>query len=115
MLAEGGVMDESEFNAVAETELNRLERVLENCGIEMDVDAKPGGILEVEFEDGSKVVINRHSAAREIWVAARLGGFHFRFSEGQWVSTRTGESLYQCLSRVVSDQSGESVMLHTEM
>ena len=107
-------MDESEFNVLAEAELARIEAALERCGVEMDVDARPGGILEVEFDDGSKLVINRHSAAREIWVAARSGGFHFRLTEGLWFSARTGEQLYQCLARVISEQSGEQVTLMPE-
>lgn len=104
-------MEESMFNALAEAELTRIEAALEACGAEIDVDARPGGILEVEFEDGSKIVINRHSAAREIWVAARSGGFHFRPQDGRWIAGRDGAELYELLSRVVGEQAGEAVSL----
>ena len=104
-------MEESMFNALAEAELTRIEAALEACGAEIDVDARPGGILEVEFEDGSKIVINRHSAAREIWVAARSGGFHFQPVAAEWVSARDGVELYALPSRVVSEQSGASARL----
>lgn len=104
-------MEESAFNALAETELDRIEAALEACGAEMDIEPKPGGILELEFENGSKVIINRHSAAREIWVAARSGGFHFRSEGGGWVAGRDGTELYALLTRVVSEQSGESVVV----
>lgn len=104
-------MDESAFNALAEAELVRIEAALEECGAELDIEAKPGGVLEVEFENGSKVIINRHSAAREIWVAARSGGYHFRPEAGGWVAGRDGAELYATLSRVVSEQSGSATIV----
>ncbi|THF60217.1 iron donor protein CyaY [Pseudothauera rhizosphaerae] len=104
-------MEESAFNALAEAELARIEAALEDCGADLDIEAKPGGILEVEFDDGSKMIINRHSAAREIWVAARSGGFHFRPQDGAWIAARDGAELYALLSRLVSEQGGQPVSL----
>ena len=104
-------MDETQFNALAEAAMGEIERALEQCAAELDYEVKPGNVLEVEFDDGSKVIINRHSAAREIWVAARSGGFHFREDGGRWVGTRGGEDLFAILSRVLSEQSGETVEL----
>ena len=43
-------------------------------GPSSDAEPKPGGSSEIEFENGSKMIINRHTAAREIWVAAKSGG-----------------------------------------
>lgn len=104
-------MEESAFNALAEAELGRIESALEECGPDLDVEPKPGGILEVEFENGTKMIINRHTAAREIWVAAKSGGFHFRPQDGQWVNTRDGEELWAMLGRLVAEQAGEPVRL----
>ncbi|AYH45705.1 iron donor protein CyaY [Azoarcus sp. DN11] len=102
-------MEESAFNALAEAELARIEAALEACGAELDIETMPGGVLEIEFENGSKMVINRHSAAREIWVAAKSGGFHCRHDAGRWVATRSGTELYELLSQLVSQQSGSPV------
>ncbi|MCZ4304577.1 iron donor protein CyaY [Zoogloeaceae bacterium G21618-S1] len=102
-------MDESTFVTVAERELEKIEYALEACGAELDVEVQPGGVLEVSFDDDSKLVINRHVAAQEIWLAARSGGFHFRLQNGLWVDTRGGEELYIVLSRVTSDQGGRAV------
>jgi len=102
-------MDESAFTALADAEMARIEAALEDCGADLDIEILPGGVLEVEFEDGSKVVINRHTAAQEIWVAARSGGFHFAPRDGAWVAGRDGSELYATLSRVVSEQSGQPV------
>ncbi len=104
-------MEESAFNALAEAELARIETALEDCGAELDVEPKPGGILEIEFDNGSKMIINRHTAAREIWVAAKSGGFHFRPQEGSWVNTRDGRELWAMLGALVGEQSDEAVRL----
>lgn len=104
-------MEESAFNALAEAELARIESALEDCGVDIDIEPKPGGILELEFDNGSKMIINRHTAAREIWVAAKSGGFHFRPQEGSWVNTRDGRELWAMLGALVGEQSGEAVRL----
>lgn len=107
-------MEESVFNALAEAELVRIEAALEASGAEIDIETKPGGILELEFENGSKIIINRHSAAREIWVAARSGGYHFRPLDGGWVAGRDGAELYATLTRAVSEQSGAPVSIRPQ-
>ncbi|WP_417069062.1 iron donor protein CyaY [Niveibacterium terrae] len=102
-------MDETEFNALAEAELGRIEAAFEAA--DLDIDQQPGGVLQVEFDDGSQMIINRHSAAREIWVAARLGGFHFRYDAGRWIATRDGAELWQSLETLATAQAGRAVRL----
>jgi CyaY protein len=104
-------MDEAQFSALAERTLERIERALEESGIDADTELKEGGVLEVEFPDASRMVINRHGAAREIWVAARSGGFHFRWDGSAWRDTRDGAELFAALSRLVSAQGGQPVLL----
>jgi len=104
-------MDETEFAALAERALERIEAALEDCGVDADVERKEGGVLEIEYADGSRMVINRHAAAREIWVAAPSGGFHFRWDGTAWRDTREGSELFAALSRLVSAQSGQTVRL----
>ena len=104
-------MEESAFNALAEAELARIESALEDCGVDIDIEPKPGGILELEFDNGSKMIINRHTAAREIWVAAKSGGFHFRPLDGNWVNTRGGDDLWEMLAALASAQAGAAVRL----
>ena len=104
-------MDETEFEALAERTLGRLEAALEASGVDADVERKEGGVLEIEFADGSKMIVNRHGAARQIWVAARAGGFHFRWDGSLWRDTRDGGELFAALSRLVSAQSGQPVLL----
>src|SRR3977135_4112507 len=102
---------EEEFQARAGEVLARIEQALEASGAPADIELKPGGILELEFEDGSKMVINRHGAARQIWVAARAGGFHFRWDGAAWRDTREGTELFGALSKIVWMQRGQAVLL----
>ncbi len=104
-------MEETEFNTLAEATLARIERALDACQADLDYELRPGGVLEIGFGDGSKIIINRHAAAREIWVAARAGGFHFRHEGGRWIGTRDGAELFEALSRLASAQAGESIAL----
>ena len=104
-------MNDADFDARASATLEALERALENCGEELDYELKAGGILEIEFEDGSKIIVNRHGAAREIWVAARSGGFHYRWDGEAWRDTRSGDELFAALSRLASEQLGRGVRL----
>jgi CyaY protein len=105
------LMDEREFGQRADEALQRIEAALEASGVDADVELKEGGVLEIEFADGSRMVINRHAAARELWVAARAGGFHFRWDGAAWRDTREGTELFAALSKLVSAQSGGSVRL----
>src|SRR5258708_3023292 len=71
-------MDEAEFAAAAERVLERIEASLEESGVDADVELKPGGVIEIEYADGSRMVINPHAAPREICVAPRYAAFPFR-------------------------------------
>lgn len=104
-------MNETEFEALAAEVLQSVERALEASGVDVDFELKEGGVLELEFGDGAKIIVNRHAAAREIWVAARAGGFHFRWDGAAWRDTRGGAELFAALSKLVSAQSGQPVLL----
>lgn len=112
-------MDTQEFNVRADAMLARIEASLEQCTADFDYEFLAGGVIELEFAHagGSKIVINRHSAAQEIWIAAKSGGYHFRpdpESPDRWLGTRDGVELMACLSQCMSAQSGESIDLKME-
>ena len=104
-------MDEDDFNRRAGETLERIVTAIDDSGLDCDIELKDGGVIELEFENGTRMVINRHGAAREIWVAARSGGYHFRADGDRWVNTRDGSELFEALSRCVSEQSGSPVVL----
>jgi CyaY protein len=104
-------MDDPQFEARAAAALEQIESALEASGADLDFELKEGGIVEIEFADGAKIIVNRHGAAREIWVAARSGGFHFRWDGAAWRDTRSGGELFAALSELVSAQLGRRVRL----
>ncbi len=104
-------MNDAEFAPLSGAALDRIEQQLEASGADLDFDLAAGGVLEIEFADGSKIIVNRHAVAQEIWVAAKSGGFHFRHDGDVWRDTRDGEELMVKLSRLATAQAGEPVLL----
>ena len=104
-------MDDSEFNRLADTALKQIETALENSGADLDFSMVSSGVLEIELGDGSKIIVNRHSVAQEVWVAARSGGFHFRWDGQAWRDTRDSSELMSALSALITRQSGETISL----
>lgn len=108
-------MTESEFLALAEATLDAIEAAVEEAGDGDDVDlecSRRGNVLEIELEaNGGKVIVNSQTPMQEIWVAARSGGFHYRYQDGKWLDTRGGGELFAALSTVLSEQAGQPVRL----
>ncbi len=104
-------MNEQEFTAQADAMLAQIEQALDRCGGDFDYELGAGGVLELSFQDGSKIIVNRHGAAREIWVAARSGGYHFKPEGERWINTRDGSELLAALARCIEEQSGEAITL----
>jgi CyaY protein len=106
------MLDESDFNDRVDALLLHIEEALDECDAEVDSETA-AGILTLYFEDGSQVIVNRQTPAREVWVAARSGGFHFRYQaeDDTWRMTTTGEPLLEALGRMASEQAGAAVDL----
>ncbi len=102
-------MTESEYNQLAGETLTRIEHALDECGADIDYDLGAGGVLELSFENGSKIIVNKQGAAQEIWIAAKSGGFHYGWKDGAWRSARDGGELFADLGRLASEQAGEAV------
>jgi iron-sulfur cluster assembly protein CyaY len=104
-------MDEKQFERVAFDELSRIERALGGVdGVDADL---ADGILTVEFDEGPKVVVNSHTAARQIWMAANLAAGHFSYDEktGRWFDTKSGEELWDRLRTILTERLGHPVNL----
>ena len=104
-------MNDNEFNELADATLTQIETALERSGADLDFAMVSDSVLEIEFADRSKIIVNRHDAAKEIWVAARSGGFHYRWDGSCWQDTRSEEELMAALSRLISEQAREHVLL----
>ncbi|MDH3513407.1 MAG: iron donor protein CyaY [Gammaproteobacteria bacterium] len=103
-------MNDSDFDKRATDTLLRIEQAIEESGADIDFEGA-GGILTLEFANGTKIIINKQGAASQIWVAARSGGFHYGLVDGRWINNQSGGELMDELSRLVSEQSGEDVDL----
>lgn len=108
-------MSESEFLALAEATLTQIEAALDRLNDEdvLDVEcSRSGNVLEIEFIDnGTKIIVNSQAPMREMWVAARSGGFHYKRVGDEWVNTRDGSELFAALSGMASEQAGAAVVL----
>lgn len=101
-------MTESEFNELADAVFARIERTMDASNADIDCSLN-GPVMELEFADGSQIIINRHGPNKEIWLAARSGGFHYAWQEGRWWSQRDSSELFEKLSELVKLGSGETI------
>ncbi|MDA8327849.1 MAG: iron donor protein CyaY [Betaproteobacteria bacterium] len=103
-------MTESEFNQLSEQTFQQLESLLEHTEGDIDFEMAGGNVLEIDCS-GSKIIINRQAAMHEMWVAARSGGFHYRWQEGAWRNTRDGSELISSLAGMILAQCGAHLPL----
>lgn len=74
----------------------------------IDIDShRSGGLLELSFAGGSKIIINTQAPLQELWLAARAGGFHFRYVDGLWLDTKTDAEFLAQLAAQASAQGGK--------
>ncbi len=116
-------MNESEFLRAAVGVLDRVEaavdEVIEAGGIDIDIERKSEGVLALEFENGSHIIVNLQAPMQQIWIAAKAGGYHFALRDGpdadaaRWIDTRSGEEFFGVLSVHATLQSGAAVRLTT--
>ena len=98
-------MTEGEFNQLADAVFQRIEQAIDDSGADIDYDSN-GTVMEMEFADGNKLIVNRHVPNREIWLAAKSGGFHYAMQDGRWFSQRDGSELFAKLGELVQLGSG---------
>lgn len=98
-------MTENEFNELADAVFDRIEQAIDASGADIECNLN-GPVLELEFDGGSQIVINRHGPNQEIWLAAKSGGFHYALQNGQWVSRRDGSELFGKLGDLVKIGAG---------
>lgn len=85
-----------------------VDRLLQDDVIDIDA-SRTGGLLELSFPNGTKVVINTQPPLHELWLAARSGGFHYKHCDGRWLDTRDGREFFEALSGCASEQAGKAL------
>lgn len=105
-------MTRKHFDEAYEDTLQQLEDILDNTDAELEYDTV-SDILTIEFDNGSKLIINRQGASEQLWVAARNGGYHYDYDPDtdSWHNDRDGTELFAELTRLVSEQAGRPISL----
>lgn len=101
-------MNETEFVRLSEAIFDHIDDHVSDHYDAFDA-TKTGNVLTLEHEDGAQIIINRHSANQELWIAAKSGGYHFRYEQQQWLASRDGSEFFAVLSQVIGDLLGEKV------
>ena len=102
-------LSDSEYDAKAGGVLSAVEASVDAWlqADVVDIDThRTGGLLEMSFPNGSKIVLNTQPPLHELWLAARAGGFHYKYTDGAWRDTRSGRELFEALSACASEQAG---------
>ncbi|HEY9096507.1 MAG TPA: iron donor protein CyaY [Hydrogenophaga sp.] len=102
-------MTDNEYLNHAEAALQAVERACDRINDASDADIdnqRVGGMVTLTFANGSQIIVNLQKPLQEIWMAARAGGFHYRFNGTQWLDTKGAGEFFEQLSRSASEQSG---------
>ncbi|MCW5222836.1 iron donor protein CyaY [Verminephrobacter aporrectodeae] len=102
-------MTDLEFMDRAEKLLLAVERCCDRINETSDADVdsqRSGGMLTLTFPDRSQIVVNLQKPLHEVWMAARSGGYHYRFDGDAWQDSKGAGEFFACLSRDASRQSG---------
>jgi CyaY protein len=87
--------------ASVETSCDRL-----NESTDADIDnQRVGGMVTLTFEDRSQIIVNLQKPLQEVWLAARSGGFHYKWDGQRWRDTKAGSEFFADLSRYASEQA----------
>ncbi|MGM9516391.1 iron donor protein CyaY [Roseateles sp. DB2] len=104
-------LDDADYHARTDAILQGIESRVDAWldGDVIDIDThRTGGLLELSFPNRSKIIINTQPPLQELWVAAKAGGYHFRFVDGRWVE-RGGREFHALLSEEASAQAGQAL------
>ena len=106
-------MTDPEFMDHAEILLKAVEASCDHINDESlaDIDNQRGGsMVTLVFANRSQIVINLQKPLHEIWLAAKSGGYHYKFDQIHWVDTKGQGEFFANLSRFASDQAGCSLV-----
>ena len=106
-------MTDPEFLDLAENLLKAVEAACDRINDDgtADIDnQRVGGMVTLVFPNRSQIVINLQKPLHEVWLAARSGGYHFKFDSKQWLDTKGQGEFFACLSRFASEQAGSPLL-----
>ena len=100
-------LTEARFHDLVDSTQQALEDIFDDSGLDVDLE-NSAGVLTVKFDSGQQLIFSRQEPLRQLWLAARSGGFHFDYDEesGKWSCEKSEELLGEVLARCVQDQTG---------
>jgi CyaY protein len=102
-------MTDPEFMDHAEALLKAVERHCDRLNDETDADIdnqRVGSMVTLTFANHSQIIINLQKPLQEVWMAAKSGGYHYRWDQGQWRDSKSHDEFFSTLSRDASAQAG---------
>src|SRR3954463_13902575 len=102
-------MTDPEFMDRAEALLARVESACDRINDESDADVdnqRVGGMVTLTFRSGTQIIVNLQKPLHEVWMAARAGGFHYKFDGSSWMDTKGNGEFFANLSKYASEQAG---------
>jgi CyaY protein len=105
-------MTDPEYMDRAEALLARVEACCDRINETTDADIdnqRVGGMITLTFRNGSQIVVNLQKPLHEIWMAARAGGFHYKFDGTRWSDTKGQGEFFAHLSKYASEQAGRVI------
>ena len=106
-------MTDLEFLDQAERLLAGVEISSDRLNDDTDADIdnqRVGGMVTLTFPNRSQIVINLQKPLHEVWLAARCGGFHYKFDGSHWMDTKGQGEFWESLSRYASEQAGQNLL-----
>ena len=106
-------MTDLEFLDHAERLLASIETSCDRLNDDTDADVdnqRVGGMITLTFPNRSQIVVNLQKPLHEVWLAARCGGFHYKFDGARWMDTKGQGEFWQSLSRYASEQAGQELV-----
>ncbi|GAA0300385.1 iron donor protein CyaY [Psychrosphaera haliotis] len=101
-------MNDSQYHQLADDLLNQLQDNIDEIDFDLDYETA-GGILEVIFPNGTKIIINKQAPLHQIWVATKFNGHHFEYKDGVWIDNRTDVELFTLLNDAGTKQAGTAI------
>lgn len=103
------MLTEAEFTRLLDALMTRIEDAVEDQGLDVDCE-QSAGILTLTCPQGA-IVLSRQGATRQLWMAAKSGGYHFDYDGSGWHCTRTGQLFETLLAEATAQQAGEALDL----
>ncbi|KPZ06130.1 Frataxin-like protein [Pseudomonas tremae] len=100
-------LTEARFHDLVDATQQNIEDVFDESGLDVDLE-NSAGVLTVKFEGGSQLIFSRQEPLRQLWLAAKSGGFHFDYDEDEsrWACDTSDELLSEMLARMTLEQAG---------